>query len=347
MEPVDVPELGRESTEEFCRFIRNWDKEVINGIYIKGAKYERLQPVIVDLVQRIRRVYITLSNETMGREELATFNNKIDPNFSSQITSFLNHRIALSENLVSCANGQDIISTMTTIARLLGFTVEAINSLHVAGNLLVPFLAISPFPKFSIRKFGVIGFYLGTGCLITSFYGYSWLKHMNFCAINSVEEDKELSERVDNLLSEKDIVVEELFSVDEEVITGIEKILYLTATEKIFAALLISVMQKKESLCIKDKKFLCQAYMFSRTETAKIWYRRALYRIRHVDQPMNIRIPKDDLLHLKMMSPTACQSEEILIFLLKSLKMPGFVVFGADIPWKTNAESSTSRDNFK
>ncbi|CAL1262997.1 unnamed protein product [Larinioides sclopetarius] len=82
--------------EEFYSYIMNIDKATINGIANEGINYPGLGPTVIDLMQRVERVHITLSNEETYQEELS--NNLIselfglNPNIISfpHVTSFIN-----------------------------------------------------------------------------------------------------------------------------------------------------------------------------------------------------------------------------------------------------------------
>ncbi|GBM59741.1 hypothetical protein AVEN_40660-1 [Araneus ventricosus] len=340
MDPAPVSQSGHSSTEDLYRFLRNFDNEIIRRIAIKGAKYKDIEPVIIDLVQSIERAHITLSNEAMNQEELAMFNSKLfklcstyreNNNFSSQTTRFLNHRIRLKKSLLSNANELDRISFIIATARLFGCSLNL--GMHLGGNVMEYLSKISPFLEYPFRCLLVTAAYFGPMCLITSFTKYIHSKYIVHRSINIVEEGKKLSNRLGISLLEKDnmqAIVTELFleTINEEFITSVEsRSKYMVDHEKVFAAVLVSNM-KKNPLCIKDGKFLCKTYLFSRTNAAKVWYNRMLSCIHLVDQENDIRVLEEELLHLKMVYYTSSQPYGILILILKSLNLPRFVLYG-------------------
>ncbi|GBM59730.1 hypothetical protein AVEN_40652-1 [Araneus ventricosus] len=82
--------------EEFNSYIRNIGEATIEGIANEGINYQGLGPVVIDLMQRVERVHITLSNEETFHEELDNILISelfgLNPkHFSiSQVMSFLN-----------------------------------------------------------------------------------------------------------------------------------------------------------------------------------------------------------------------------------------------------------------
>ncbi|XP_055934856.1 uncharacterized protein LOC129964170 isoform X1 [Argiope bruennichi] len=286
--------------------------------------------------------------------------------FPSQLSCFLNSRRALIESLLSAAYELEKNSFTVAVMRLVGLTVGVIRFLSkVSLDRLESYLKISPILGHSIRyllnaasHFGpdlkvpvqyllIVASYFGPICVMTSFVEYLRSKYILCCIINTVEEYKKTLEPISNYVSEKDAmqsIVTKIFSqeIDEDVITKIEETMeYLEYDRKIFTAILISKVKQNPS-SVKDGNFLCKAYRFSRTEEAYEWYNRMSWGIHLVDPAihdeeifinnrinlLDIRVWKDELFHLKMTYHSSGQSIQDIIFFLKPLKLPGFVLFG-------------------
>ncbi|GBN79440.1 hypothetical protein AVEN_138681-1 [Araneus ventricosus] len=280
------------ATEEFYSYIQNLDQAHITGIASEGTNYRYLDSLIIHLIRRLDHVYITLSHQVMNREELDMLNSRLSRlsttndeylSFYSQLICFRNHRITLINKLMSTACELDINSFRSSIFRLFGFFVGVISSLnlgiHLGENLIGRSLKILPFLRLPVRCLFVAPSYFGYMCLITSLAEYLCSKYVVRCIINMIEEDKKLFGQVSNSLLKKDALQDiftELFSqtIDNEIIMNVnEKLTDLTSNEKIFAAILVSNM-RRDSLCIRDVRFLYKAYKFSRTEAAENWFNR-------------------------------------------------------------------------
>lgn len=318
--------------------------EKLESLKTGNLDSSELQSIIIDMGQLVASVYdnITVS---ISNEEIEKFTYKVMQKYSShpellkQITNWCRSRKRLIKMAKSTANELDSNSFAVSIGRLIGSSVEFLNSLNLGiyEELKANFTAAASnySPTFGLIVDNVFQLtpHLGYMGIVSSLIDVFRCETVINRVREAMQDDKINFEPLKTWFEETDefdASVKKLFpyEIDKGLINAIEENLAdLKSDRKTFAAVFISNVKKNPKL-LTDDTFLSKVYLFSRTEGAKEWYARMVNDKKPVGQESALLHFRNELQELEKLSPDSGSSIEFGLLSVKAQTIPRLVLLG-------------------
>ncbi|GFS71904.1 PEROXIDASE_4 domain-containing protein [Nephila pilipes] len=319
----------------------------LQNIETEGLSSLESQSFIIDMGQLVASVYDNIV-ETIPKEEIEKFNYEIvglshryqrNPDLSMQITNWCKCRKRLIKMAISTANELDSNTLAVSIGRLIGSSVEFLNSLNfgIYEELRASFTATasnySPSLGLLMDNVFQLAPHLGYMGIISSLFDVFRSETVIKRVATAMKEDEDKFEPLKTWFEETnefDASVKQLFpyEIDKELINAIEKNLKdLEDDRKVFASIFISNVVKNQKLLSNDT-FLSKVFLFSRSEAAAEWYSRMINDKKPVGQESALLYFRNELRELEKISPDSGSSIELGLVSLKANTLPRLVLTG-------------------
>jgi len=330
------------AVREIQQRIKNFDNSGVGDSENATIRNPRYSELIIDLSKLVATVYDDLVHR-FDDDQLRGFEDKISRlgyrstgKILTDISAWSAKRREMIEIARISAGKLDDSFITATVGRLLGSSIDLLHNIDsifeqkITGFLTDLAFNVSPTFGLVSQAFCYSVPYLAHLGLVSSFGDILNSKFILRGVLKVMNEDIQLFESIQEWFQETkelDADVKKLFpfGMDSDIVKDVEQTLSNCDSQtKLFATAFLSNVKMNPSL-MKNTKFLSEMFLFSRSEVADEWYKRAL----KMEHPIDIETAKlefrNELKELNKSSPDSEATVEVGGHVVKLKSVPHLV----------------------